>query len=114
MGLIEQRKAARFDVEVSAEVYTPSAVLTAFTRNLSDTGVCLDMDNGLEEGSTVGVSLFLTADGIEDPDIEPLNLKAQIIWCAERDESGYAAGARFQDLTPEHRATLKQYLEALS
>ena len=113
MGIIEQRKAARFDVEVSAEVYTPNAVLTAYTRNLSDTGVCLDMESGLEEGSIVGVSLFLTSDGIEDPDVEPLNLKAEVIWCAPRDEAGYSAGARFRDLTSAHIETLKRYLAAL-
>ena len=38
MGRIEQRRAARFNVEVAAEVYTPSGVLSASTRTLSETG----------------------------------------------------------------------------
>jgi hypothetical protein len=113
MGTLEQRKAARFDVEVSAEVYTKSAILTAFTRNLSDSGVCLELETGLQEGTVIGVSLFLTSDGIEDPDTEPLNLKAEVMWCAERDETGYSAGARFNDMSQVHVAALKQFLAAL-
>ena len=113
MGAIEQRKATRFDVEVSAEVYTTSTVLTALTRNLSDSGVCLDMECGLNEGETIGVSLFLTSDGIEDPDTEPLNLKAEVVWCAQKDETRFFSGARFSDLTPDRVQTLKRFLSAL-
>jgi len=113
MGTIDQRTAARYNVEVSAEVYTPQAVLPASTRNLSTTGVCFEIDRALEEGSTVGVSLFLTSDGIEDPDTEALNIKSEIIWCSERDDSGFTVGARFNDLSDENSATLKEFLGAL-
>ncbi|MCP4674857.1 MAG: PilZ domain-containing protein [Deltaproteobacteria bacterium] len=113
MGAIEQRQADRFDVEVAAEVYTTNAVLPANTRNLSNTGVCLDLTDGLEEGSVVGVSLFFTSDGIEDPDGEPLNLKANVIWCTERDDSGYSVGAHFTELTPENITELEGFLSAL-
>lgn len=113
MGQIEQRLAARFSVEVSAEVYTPGAVLPATTRNLSTTGVCLDLTNGLKEGSTVGVSLFFTSDGIEDPDAEPLNIKADIIWCAQRDADSYSVGASFKDMNEGARNLLSDFLTAL-
>ncbi len=113
MGALEQRQAARFDVEVSAEVYTKNAVLPANTRNLSNTGVCLDLTEELEEGSVVGVSLFFTSDGIEDPDEEPLNIRANVVWCTERDDSGYSAGAHFTDLTPENTTELEGFLSAL-
>ncbi len=113
MGVIEQRREARFDIEVAAEIYTAHAVLPANTRNLSKTGVCLDLTDGLEEGSVVGVSLFFTSDGIEDPDAEPLNIKASVIWCTERDDSGYSAGAHFQELTEENASQLDEFLTAL-
>lgn len=92
---IEQRQAVRYDVDVSAEVYTRDAVTAARTRNLSNTGVCLDLDIELKERATVGVSLFLVFDGIEDPDAEPLNIKAEVIWTSERDSGGFSSGLRF-------------------
>lgn len=113
MGSIEQRRATRFSVELSAEIYTQHGVVPANTRNLSNNGVCLDTKNQLEEGGVVGVSLFLTSDGIEDPDREPLNVKARVIWCTENDGEGYSAGARFDSLTKEQESLLSQYLEAL-
>ncbi|MDJ0763714.1 MAG: PilZ domain-containing protein [Myxococcota bacterium] len=113
MGIIEQRRDARFDVEVAAEVYTRDAVMPANTRNLSSTGVCLDVAEGLEEGGTVGISLFFTSDGIEDPDAEPLNLKAKVIWCTEREDVGFSAGARFDEITKEHTALLERFLSVL-
>ncbi|MCP4606775.1 MAG: PilZ domain-containing protein [Proteobacteria bacterium] len=113
MGIIEQRRTARFDIEVAAEVYTPNEVLPANTRNLSNTGVCLDITKAIREGSVVGVSLFFTSDGIEDPDMEPLNLKANVIWCTERDDSGYSVGAHFDEMTSEHIAMLAEFLSAL-
>ena len=113
MGRIEQRHSARFNVEVAAEVFTPKGVLSANTRNLSASGVCLDLTEPLREGSAVGISLFFTADGIEDPDAEPLNIKAKVIWCAQKDEQSYAVGANFEDLTTNNRATLEDFLNAL-
>jgi hypothetical protein len=113
MGQTEQRLAARFSVEVSAEVYIPGRVLAATTRNLSATGVCLDLNTSLKEGSTIGISLFFTSDGIEDPDAEPLNIKANVIWCAQRDGDSYSAGACFQDLTEDNKTLLNDFLAAL-
>lgn len=113
MGTIDQRRAIRYEVAVAAEVYTDTGVLQAQTRNLSDSGVCLDIPAPLDEGGTVGVSLFTTSDGIEDPDREPLNVKASVIWCTERDEEGYSVGARFVDVNGENEAALKQFLSAL-
>ena len=113
MGKIEQRKAVRYAVDVAAEVYLPGTVLAARTRNLSSTGVCLDVAQALAEGMTVGVSLFFTADGIEDPDAEPLNVRAQVIWCSEREDAGFSAGARFEGVTDPKAALIADFLAAL-
>jgi len=113
MGVAEQRRAIRYEVAVSAEVYTAEAVLPASTRNLSESGVCFDLGEELVEDATVGVSLFLVADGIEDPDAEPLNIKASVVWCTERDDGGFSAGMRFEGLTPDGTQTLNQFLSKL-
>lgn len=113
MALKENRAEARFPVEVAAEIYTSNAVIPANTRNLSNSGVCLDMSEALEEGIAVGISLFFTSDGIEDPDAEPLNVKGTIVWCSERDDDGFSAGAQFGELSPEHTSRLTEFLSAL-
>ena len=110
---MEQRRATRYDVEVSAEVYTTEAVLPASTRNLSETGVCFDVDQELEEDGIVGVSLFLVSDGIEDPDAEPLNIRAKVIWCSERDDAGFSAGMRFDELDDKRTNVIKDFLSQL-
>ena len=101
-------------MEVSAEVYTSEAVLPAATRNLSETGVCFDVSQELDEDSMVGVSLFITSDGIEDPDAEPLNIKAKVVWCSEREDTGYSAGMRFNDLDEKGEIIIKGFLSKLS
>lgn len=110
---IEQRQAARYNVEISAEVYTPDAVLPATTRNLSETGVCFDLGSPLTEDATVGVSLFLVSDGIEDPDAEPLNIKASVVWCTEREDGGASAGMRFVDVSENGTTAIQSFLRQL-
>ncbi|MCK9463882.1 MAG: PilZ domain-containing protein [Proteobacteria bacterium] len=110
---IENRQAARYSVEVAAEVYTPGAVLSAKTRNLSETGVCFDLSTPLEEDATVGVSLFLVSDGIEDPDAEPLNVKASVVWCSEREDGGTSAGMRFIDVDDRGTQVISHFLSQL-
>jgi len=110
---IDQRRAERVDVNVAAEVYTGSGVLEASTRNLSSSGICLDTDVALPEENVIGISIFLTEEGIEDPDEEPLNLKAQVVWCSERDDGGFSAGCRFDDLKEENQQKLNHFLTAV-
>ncbi|MBN2340860.1 MAG: PilZ domain-containing protein [Deltaproteobacteria bacterium] len=108
------RQAVRYDVEVAAEVYTKSAVLPAQTRNLSNTGVCLDVEVELPERTAVGVSLFLVTDGIEDPDAKPLNIKADIIWSSPRDAGGFSSGMRFDSSNEAAVKAIADFLAQLS
>jgi c-di-GMP-binding flagellar brake protein YcgR len=113
MGRIEQRLSARFNIEVAAEVYTKRDVIAAGTRNLSATGACLDLHSVLEEGSVVGISLFFTSDGIEDPDSEPLNLRAKVVWCAQKDSTSWSAGVRFEEMDENKQMQLTTFLATL-
>jgi len=109
----EQRKHHRYTVEVAAEVNLDSGVLVATTQNMSSGGVGLVLDRPLTEGGTVGLSLFLTEDGIEDPDEEPLETQATIVWTAEQDDGLHTAGVRFAALTPTQAVQLERFLELL-
>jgi hypothetical protein len=109
----ELRRAIRYEVGVSAEIYTTDAVLPASTRNLSDSGVCVDIARALPEDADIGVSLFLVADGIEDPDAEPVNLRAKVIWCSERDDTGFSAGMRFEGIGDAETGAISSFLARL-
>ena len=61
----------------------------------------------------MGVSLFLVSDGIEDPDAEPLNIRAKVIWCSERDDAGFSAGMRFDELDDKRTNVIKDFLSQL-
>jgi c-di-GMP-binding flagellar brake protein YcgR len=113
MVVVEKRRARRYDVDISAEVYTAASVLPASTNNLSESGVSLDLSEPLDEEATIGVSLFLVTDGIEDPDAEPLNLQAQVVWCAEREDEGYSAGMRFKEIDDNNEEAIKSFLEKI-
>lgn len=110
---VEQRKSVRYEVAVSAEVYTPNGMLCASTRNLSKTGVCLDLNKELTEGSQVGVSLFLVTDGIEDPDAEPLNIKADVIWSSPKDTGGFSSGLRFEATDNSGQQAIYEFLSQM-
>ncbi len=108
-----QRRDVRYDVQLAVEIYTGDDILHASTRNLSQSGVCLDMEVPLAEGNLVGVSLFLTNEGIEDPDVAPINIKASVIWCSEKDTGGFSAGARFEELDLDHQDAIVHFLKAI-
>lgn len=110
---VEQRKHTRFNVEVAAEVDVGSEVLVASTMNVSDGGVGVLLDRPLEEGRTFGLTLFLTQDGIEDPDEEPFETQAEVMWTAEQEKGRHVAGFRFGKLSAPQATQLKRFLAAL-
>lgn len=107
------RRDLRYDVELAAEVDAAGEPLLAATRNLSKGGVCLDVERALPEGETLGVSLFLTLEGIEQADNEALVVPAKVVWCTERDDGGFTAGMQFAALTPAQVRAVESFLRTL-
>ncbi len=95
---MENRRAERKDVVLSAEVYTRSEeIIAAGAENMSDDGVCLTLSTEIPKDAVVGVSMFRVDDGIEDPDTEPINIPAKVVWCNKRHGPLILAGMRFVD-----------------
>ena len=92
---------------MSAEVRTARTVFTATTRDLSEGGAGLSADRPFEEGEEVVIGLFLVVDDVES-DSPPL------AWSAETDDNRYNAGVRFEVITDDQRAWLRQVLAAIS
>jgi c-di-GMP-binding flagellar brake protein YcgR len=108
----QRRQHARLDLRMSAEIRTARSVFTAKTRDLSEGGAGLDAERALEEGEEIALGLFLVLDDVET-DTPPLWVKARVAWIGETDDGQHTAGVRFEVITPEQKAWLKQVLGQL-
>jgi c-di-GMP-binding flagellar brake protein YcgR len=108
----QRRQHTRLDLRMSAEIRTARSVFTATTRDLSEGGAGLDSERALEEGEEVALGLFLVLDDVET-DTPPLWVKARVAWVGENDDGRHTAGVRFEVITPEQTAWLRQILGQL-
>ena len=111
---VNQRRHQRYVVEIAAEVELEGQVLVAATQNVSRGGVGLVLDCQLTEGASIRLRLFLTQDGIEDPDEEPFSAKATVVWCAEQEGGSFTCGTRFGTLPSAQSTLLARFVEALA
>lgn len=111
---LDKRQDRRYSVKLAAEITVDGDVVVAATRNVSASGVAVDLERPLTDGATVDVALFLTQDGIEDPHEEPFESPATVMWAAESDTPGtYIAGVQFVDVNAEQKAQLERFLAAV-
>jgi len=110
----EKREFQRFTVEVHGEVEIDGDVVAAATNDVSKGGCGLIVDRPVPEGGQVRITLFLTQDGIEDPDEDPFETVAKVMWMAPRDDGSYAAGLQFGNLSPAREMLLAHFLHAIS
>jgi c-di-GMP-binding flagellar brake protein YcgR len=109
----QRRLHTRLDLRMSAEIRTERSVFTATTRDLSEGGAGLDAERALEEGEEVALGLFLVLDDVET-DTPPLWVKARVAWIGESDGGHHTAGVRFEVISPEQQAWLRQILGQLA
>jgi c-di-GMP-binding flagellar brake protein YcgR len=105
-----ERTAPRHDAKMAAEVVVGGRTIHAHTRDISKGGVGLVTKVTLPESGAVEITLFLTKDGIEDPDHEPLQLVGAIQWTAEQDDGSSIGGVRFEKLSSAQEARLARFL----
>ena len=109
MTYSETRRHRRYTVEIAAEVTVGMETVAAATQNVSEGGAALALGLPLQQGSTVELALFLTQDGIEDPDREPFEAAVKVAWVRPQ-ESGHLAGVSFAQVTDAQRAQLRTFL----
>lgn len=110
----ESRAHRRYSVEVAAEVTVAGRTHAAATQNISEGGVGLALESPLQNGTTIDIALFLTQDGIEDPDEEPFEAKAMVAWTTPGERGVHLAGVRFGVVTPTQKVLLTRFLAALA
>ncbi len=109
-----RRKHLRYNVAVSAEVALDGDTCAAETRDISMGGVSISIEKEIKENSSVELALILTQDGIEDPDEEPFETKADVMWNAPSDTGAWMIGLRFANLSKEHVDHLQRFISALT
>ena len=109
-----RRKHIRYKVAVTAELAIDGDTYAAETRDISMGGVSICIDREIKENSSIELALLLTQDGIEDPDDEPFETEAQVIWNAPTDTGAWMVGLRFANLAQEHTNHLQRFITALA
>lgn len=110
----DKREHRRYTVEVRGELEVDGDFLGAATNDLSQGGCGIVVARAIPEGGTLKLTLFLTQDGIEDPDEDPFETDVKVMWTAPRDDGRYSAGVQFGGLTPDGERQLAHFLRAIS
>lgn len=71
------------------------------------------LSEALEEGSTIDVALILMQDGIEDPNEDPFETKATVVWAAPTEDGQSMMGLRFTGVAAVEAKRLKRFLVVL-
>ena len=109
-----RRKHIRYNVAVAAELMLDGDTCAGETRDISMGGVSVAVDRKIKENSSIELALILTQDGIEDPDEEPFETKADVMWNAPSDSGAWMIGLRFSNLGKAHANQLQRFIDALS
>lgn len=109
-----RRQYTRYAVAVAAEIEAHGEMIEAETRDVSEGGVAVLLSEEVEEGSKVGLTLILTQDGIEDPDEDPYQCDASVMWAAPQDDGRTLVGLRYLSPKPEEQQRLRRFLAAVS
>jgi c-di-GMP-binding flagellar brake protein YcgR len=112
--MVANRRAhRRYRVAVVAEVELDGDTHIGETRDVSLGGVAVSLEREVEEKSDVGLALILTQDGIEDPNEEPFETNAEVMWNAQSDTGTWTIGLRFAPLQEPQSNQLQRFLAAL-
>jgi hypothetical protein len=107
----ELRRYPRFHVDVEASVHTADGrKLTARTRDLSRSGMCLVSSNALGSGERLSIELVLLLGPSSSS--EPLPLRAHVVWCTAI-AGAFQIGAMFDRLSVKEAAFLDMFLRYL-
>jgi c-di-GMP-binding flagellar brake protein YcgR len=112
----KRRQYVRTPLRMSAEIHVGEGneSFTATTRDLSEGGCGLEFQRIVAEGAELTIGLFLVIDDVEDERVPPLWVKGRVVWTAEMDAHKTVAGVRFEVITEQQRAWVRQVLGHLA
>jgi Tfp pilus assembly protein PilZ len=106
----DTRRHRRFAVDVEAVVHANRGALSARTRDLSRSGICLITTSIIPVNEVLMVELVLAFGN--NAFSEPLHLEARVVWCTPIGQS-FQVGAMFNELTDEGSDFLDMFLRYL-
>jgi len=98
-------------VRISCELTISGQTWHAETKNLSPGGAAITCERALTVGEVVTISLFLTQDGIEDPDRSPFECAASIRWSKPAGDQRCETGLQFLSPSGQQRSLLEDFLK---
>lgn len=108
-----RRSTPRYPVSVAAEIDLDGEVFEGETRDISMGGVSVLVDEVLDEGTSLDLTLMLIEDGIESAIEEAVTTRAEVMWTAPTDDGACMAGLRFGALEPLASKRLQRFLTAV-
>ena len=94
----------------NAVTTTSGTKITARTRDVSQTGICLVGDDPVNKTEVLAISLVLSFTN--DARSEPLNVAGRVVWCTQIGDA-YQIGAMFEELNEEQDNFLEMFLQFL-
>jgi hypothetical protein len=105
------RRYPRVSVDLQAKVRTADGrQLSARTRDLSRSGMCIITTSGLTPGEQLRVELILLLG--PNSSSEPLPLAARVVWCTPIS-GAFQVGAKFDKLSTKEATFLDMFLRYL-
>lgn len=114
--MLEKRRFVRLDVRVKVDyeiVQSPQEKFKSFTKNLSQGGICLFLDNYLKKDTLLDLKLHV-------PDqTQPLEATGKIVWIdtfkiGDKDaKEHFEAGIEFVDISQEDKDKIGKYVFGL-
>ena len=98
----EQRRSPRISLEVRVN-YDFNAI--AFSKDISEGGICLITEQALEEGKMLNLMFQLPGRAL------PFETFGKVMWSRKASENLYEDGISFWDIKETIRLEIKQYLD---
>jgi c-di-GMP-binding flagellar brake protein YcgR len=97
----------RFHVDITVGVSSDNASVSAHTRDISRSGVCLVSTQDLPREKEIGLELVLKFGG--GGLSEPLQMRGRVVWCTPMF-GHYQIGVKFLEADPEQTRNLDMFL----
>jgi hypothetical protein len=102
-----RRQHPRFNVDITVAVTVAEAQISAHTRDISRSGVCLVSLSPIARDTEIALELVLTfgEGGIS----EPLNLRGKVVWCTALF-GAFQIGVKFANVDDEQARYLNMFI----
>jgi hypothetical protein len=106
-----QKRFLRKPVNIRVEVERFQQGLESASVNMSPSGICLELDEPLEDGERCRVLLYIP----HGKEVEILKVSARMVWQQMQPETGkWRVGAAFLQFAPGDAKRIRQWLLALT